>query len=552
MALFCVNGLAGIRIWCLKPVMVASSLPETPTRARRFASGVGFGYLHLTLVTVVGLWLTPFLLDRIGQHDYGLWLVATQIVGYLMLLDLGVIALLPREVAFASGASHENGLSSAARVFRRIRALVIWQVPLVALAGLALWWWLPGGWEALRGPLGGILIIFVAIFPLRVFQAALQGLQDLAFLGRLQVAVWTLSTVAIVALVLAGAGLYALLAGWALLQAGTAAAAWWRMRATYPALLLPDGGQSEAAGPRTREYLKDSLWVNLSQLAQILLSGTDLLVLARLLGPGAVVPYACTAKLAIVFANHPYLLGNTAIPALSQIRASGDTPRLVQVARALSQTVLLFSGLIACAILIANTWFVSWWVGPDQYAGLQVTLAVVSAMVLRHFSFTLAQVLFCLGRQRALSLTGIADGVTAVVLMVLLIPRIGIVAAPLSQVASVSLVSLPVHGWLFWRTVGPSAGDLFASSFSLCLRILAVGGLSAGFAWLVPQPGIAVTTAALALMVLLYLTATADLALQPPLRPYLDRLSSALTTCRPAPLRLVGRLLERLPHPGQG
>ena len=77
------------------------------SRTRRFLGGVAFGYANQALVTLVGLWLTTFLLLRLGQDDYGLWLVGTRILGYLMLLDLGVVALLPREVAFATGRAGE-------------------------------------------------------------------------------------------------------------------------------------------------------------------------------------------------------------------------------------------------------------------------------------------------------------------------------------------------------------------------------------------------------------------------------------------------------------
>jgi hypothetical protein len=30
------------------------------------------GYTYQELLMLVGLWLTPFLLHRIGQHDYGI------------------------------------------------------------------------------------------------------------------------------------------------------------------------------------------------------------------------------------------------------------------------------------------------------------------------------------------------------------------------------------------------------------------------------------------------------------------------------------------------
>src|SRR2546430_1995041 len=62
------------------------------SRPRRFLGGAGFGYANQVVVTLAGLWLVPFLLARTGQHDYGLWLVGTQVLAYLALMDFGVVA----------------------------------------------------------------------------------------------------------------------------------------------------------------------------------------------------------------------------------------------------------------------------------------------------------------------------------------------------------------------------------------------------------------------------------------------------------------------------
>ena len=75
----------------------------TGSRSRRFIGGISIGYLHTALVTIVGLWLTPYLLRHLDQHDFGLWLLTTQLLFYLGLTDFGIVALLPREIAFATG-----------------------------------------------------------------------------------------------------------------------------------------------------------------------------------------------------------------------------------------------------------------------------------------------------------------------------------------------------------------------------------------------------------------------------------------------------------------
>ena len=182
--------------------------PTGQTRTHRFLGGIRLGYVYLALVTVVGLWLTPFLLRRIGQHDLGLWLVATQILGYLMLLDFGVVALLPRETAYATGRTLQGGDEhDLADTIGRFRRVVRWQVPLVLVAAAAIWIALPAEWSELRWPFVAILVTFVATFPLRIYHAALQGLQDLAYLGRVQLAAWVAGTALTVSLVFGGVGL---------------------------------------------------------------------------------------------------------------------------------------------------------------------------------------------------------------------------------------------------------------------------------------------------------------------------------------------------------
>src|SRR5262249_59574745 len=128
------------------------------------------------------LWVTPFFLDRIGQHDYGLWLMGAQIITYMLLLDLGVVALIPRETAYATARGDTTAL---ARVVARAARIMRWQMPLVATAGVGAWWLVPNEWDVMRAPLGVILSTLVVVFPARITPGALTGLQDLGYLGAL-------------------------------------------------------------------------------------------------------------------------------------------------------------------------------------------------------------------------------------------------------------------------------------------------------------------------------------------------------------------------------
>ena len=196
--------------------------------------------------------------------------------------------------------------------------LVLWQMPAVAIIGGLVIWLLPSEWAPLRGPLACVVVAFILTFPLRMFNAILQGRQDLAFLGGVQLMAWTAGAAVTVAGVAAGLGLYSLAFGWVTTQCVTAFVAWRRLMTVHRDVLparLPALAFSAA-----KNQIGSSAWISVNQIAQVLLGGTDLVVIGKLLGPEAIVPYVCTGKLLTLLANQPQMFMQMALPALSELQ----------------------------------------------------------------------------------------------------------------------------------------------------------------------------------------------------------------------------------------
>jgi O-antigen/teichoic acid export membrane protein len=442
------------------------------SRSQRFLSSVSLGYVYQGLVMAVGLWLTPFMLKHIGQHDYGLWLVGTQILTYLMMLDFGIVALLPRETAYATGRA--GGVVESAKDLQRIigetAAVVLRQMPVVILAVLLVWVLLPRAWYYFRGPITLALIVFTIIFPLRIFQAVLEGLQDLKFIGQLQITMWTISTSIMILLVLRGQGLYALAIGWSATQLFSAAVTIYRVKSRFPSV-LPDR-IPELTGGRLYDYLGRGFWVSLAQVAQPLLNGSDVLVIGRLFGPSAVVPYACTAKLVNVLANQPNLLMQAASPGLSELKAGESRERIFKATTALSQALLMLSGAVACVVLVVNRGFVTWWVGPTQYGGGMLTALLIVSMLLRHWNTTAVYATFCFGYERRICVASILDAFVTVAASVFFVRQVGTIGAPLGSILGVCAVSLPLNLAALCREVGVPFKGLVAPLWPWFWRFL--------------------------------------------------------------------------------
>lgn len=480
----------------------------------------------MVVVLVVGLWLTPFYLHQLTAERYGLWLVGAQVLAYLLLLDFGVVSIVPREAAYATGRSGSVSGSELPVIISDALQIALWQTPLVLVAAAGVWFALPDRWAALAQPLGWVLAAFVLLFPLRLAPAVLQGLQDLGFLSRLQMSGWIVSTAISVLLVLNGLGLSALAAGWIAGQIVTATVAIARLRLKFPAA-LPTALQAPGWA-RTKAYVSRGAWVSASQVAQVLLTGTDVLILGLLLGPVPVVVYACTGKLVAVLANQPQVLTQAAAPALAELRTGASPARLRSVSAALTQAMLFVSGLIVCAVSAANRPFVTWWVGPEQYGGVLLTLLLLLVMLLRHWSTTMVYTLFAFGRERRIALTSVADGLLTAGGALVLVRVIGLEGAPLASLIGVCAVSIPLHLRALTRDLSIRMEDVFAWR-EWCWRFLIAAAASLAIGLAIGKASFVQAAIGATLATGIYLLLTFRPVLDSPLGPYLVDVAPAWT-----------------------
>lgn len=459
------------------------------SRSREFAGGLVLNYGYQAAIIFTGLWLTPFYLGRIGQHDYGLWLVGTQLLTYLTLTDFGVVALLPLEIGYATGrGGGTKNVAELQQIIGQTFRLVLYQLPVVIAVAMALWLTIPAEWQGLRRPLAMVLIGFVVAFPLRMFPDVLRGLQDLTFMGSQQMVNWVLTTLATVLMVVAGWNLLALSVGWLISQVLLALVCLWRLWRRFPGLLprrLPP-----LVWSTTRVQLEKGFWISVSQVATLLMANTDVLIVGKLLGPAAVVPYAVTGKLIMVLANQAQILMQTATPGLCEMRTGESRERLLRVLVALTHGVLTFCGLVFCVVLLINHWFVDWWISAkqhgEQYGGFALTVVFLSSIVLRQWTTTTAFSVFCFGYQRRISLTNLLDGLVTAASGVVLTMLFGLPGAAAGSIAGACLVSLPSNLAVIARDTGETILGLIRkmlASWFLRFAPVAAGVLCVALVW---------------------------------------------------------------------
>jgi O-antigen/teichoic acid export membrane protein len=503
------------------------------SRSKRFLGGLGFGYLYQVIVLLAGLWLTPFLIRHIGLADFGLWGLGAQLIYYLGLMDLGIVTLIPREVAYETGRSITNATKpNLKRITGESARVVLLQTPLVAVAAFCLWLSIPASWGHVQIPLAVIMTAYVLTFPARVLTATLDGLQDLSYLSSIQIVSWTANFAVMVFLVSRGWRLGALAAGWVILQTVPAICAFVRLKRRFPEALPKSIPQ---LSPReVLQYFRRSVWLSVAQLAQTFLSNTDYFILGLVMGPKVAVVYDCTRRLVNALANQPQLLMNLAGPAISELRATGDRSRLLTVSIGLTRLMMTASGMVACVVLAANKSFVAFWVHDVQFGGMVLTTLLVIAMLLRHLNVTTVTALICFGEERRISLTTLADGTVTVCACAIAIHFLGLTGAAVGSLVGVCCVSLPLNLSGLAREAGVSVLTIPRSLAPWLWRFL----LATGLGQLIRVSGLMETKAGLvagcAAASIIYCLLIIPLLFQEPLAQYTRPLLLRLTARRAA------------------
>src|ERR1700685_3675792 len=68
-------------------------------RKREFIQNVGSGWFSLGVNILAGIFLSPFILHRLGNTAYGAWILVFSVTGYYGLFDLGIRSSVVRYVS---------------------------------------------------------------------------------------------------------------------------------------------------------------------------------------------------------------------------------------------------------------------------------------------------------------------------------------------------------------------------------------------------------------------------------------------------------------------
>ena len=385
---------------------------------RSVLGNAAWNWAGMAVNMAAGFATAPFLVRRLGETNYGLWIVLASFTSYFGMLDLGVRGAVGRQVAYRRAQGDRAGvnatLSTALAILGAAGLLALLGSVGASLAVTRLFEIPPDQVGAARLSLLLIGVNLALWLPLNVFDATLWAYQRFDLLNIIDVAAVAVRTALTFALIGRGHGIVTLawlnlitLAG---AQAAKGAVSVW----LDPTLRATLGGVGRAAA---RDLMGYGVWYFLISASRTLTTQASPLVIGARLGIGLVTPFSLATRL-VGYAGALIVAGSGVLtPVATAMHAEGGVDRqrrlMVQGGRCCLSLSLYFVGLFA----LLGRPLIAAWMGPTLAASSAPLLAILAlGEALPMSQWITHGLILGMGRHRPLALANLAECVAAVAL----------------------------------------------------------------------------------------------------------------------------------------
>jgi O-antigen/teichoic acid export membrane protein len=354
------------------------------SRTRNYLAGLVSGYTVTFVTVVVGLWLTPFVLRFLDREEYAIFALAGNVLMWLNLLDLGISAGLNVQAAQLTGRPDQERLNRLAST-AFFTELVVVGLVLAAGAGLVLvfpsFFRVRPDLQTQAMAVVALLVVRSAIgLGMQTFSGLLVAHQQIHIDNLIRLGLVVIRTVLTVLLLLAGWRLLSLAVASIVAGLIIALLAIWRCYRLLPGLTIR---YRLASWEALRSLGSLGIWFCLGGLAGIFIQSLDAVVAARLISLETVTTLVLTGKVYALSWGLLSQITNTARPALGQLLGQG---KLEEAYRTYRHLFALSSGgaiVLALSLWAGNRIFVTWWVGPQNYGGEWLDLALALNLIVK-------------------------------------------------------------------------------------------------------------------------------------------------------------------------
>ncbi len=418
-------------------------------------------YGQLASVSITVLLSVPLALRYLGNEEFGLWSFASQAVGYLMLIDLGVSGSISRLMVEPLNSGNQEEIDrwfSLTLKVLLVQAALLLAVGLPTVGFIVHWFDIPVALQKDAARLLTLLILINAVgHPFRICAGILFA-QNRAYAVNIGQIVCTWINLAAFAIFL--------WLGFRSVSYALANAAGTALQAILAIALLLRGphrfhlAKVKLFSVESRELFRFSSGLFFVGVAVQIVMVSQSLILTKFAGLAAVASFTVSTRAGMLLMQLLWRPIDSFAPRWQELYVKGEHARLAQEFVSLARLTLGITGTTIVFLLAFNELFVRWWAKPELYLGSTFDLLLGAYLLVNTINHCLA-LPFVLAKQtgRLAAIAGLEAviNLTATVWAVRHYGPVGLLAASIATTAITSLFWVarfgPHHLQLTFRQV---------------------------------------------------------------------------------------------------
>jgi O-antigen/teichoic acid export membrane protein len=433
-----------------------TSTPAPVATPKGFLNSVLWSWLGVSASIVSAFILSPFIIRKLGDANYGLWALTTSLVEYYWLLDFGL-----RSATFQYTATY-NATSETGKINEIVNTNLAYSLLLVPPIVGGAWFGAPylARFMHVDNPLFSKLILIVVTSwaltaLLSVFSTVMEGIQRFDITNQATVVSIAVRSIGTAVLLIEGYGVVAM--AWMGMGAQILMhlISYWRARRVLPFMSFSPRFCSLSMFRSMIRYGAHSV---MSSMAQRILSQSPPLLIGYMLPTRFVGYYTAPMRLLDYTAVTVMRFGNIANGKAAALVGTGRRNEVIPLAVMVNQYSLALFLPFSIFLLVYGPQLLAVWITPPfarEASG--VLVALVAGITLGNAAqFSSNAILFGIGKHQRLARALLAEAAVTTAAMAFLLPRYGLTAAAIAgSVAMVGNRAL-FTPWLLTQELGAS------------------------------------------------------------------------------------------------
>ncbi len=421
----------------------------------RITKNITSNVLAFVISVIIPILLTPFVIHRLGNQHYGLWILIGSVIGYYGLLDLGIGSSVVRYVSKYIAADDEQNLNGFVNTVLFMFILV--SIAAIIVSGvlslfLADFFDLSEADAALFSRLVLVLgMAFALSFPGGVFGGILQAIQRYDVNNVMEISC---------SIAKAGMTVYFLSRGGGLMALGLITLLFKCIDVPYKiffALRLTPMLKIDlrlAQKSKLRDIFGYSIFAFIWRIADRFRFHMDSVVIGAFLSAGAITFYSIGARLMTYYLRLTGAFSSVTTPMFSSMEARDQSEKIRNLLTNGTRYLSLIAIFVGMSLILYGKPFIRLWIGEGYSSSYYVMLIlIVPYMIALSQSMSLTAA-YGIGKHKFLSVVTIGEGVLNLALSILLVRRYGIYGVALGTAIPMLIVKLFIQPVYICREVG--------------------------------------------------------------------------------------------------